>query len=157
MITFGGPAATLAAASQSLSNWRGNPIMMITRSGMILVLALGAAACAPASQSYQPMIDRGVPPPLARNEYQDVAECRQYAEQISPAGSAAKSGLIGALVGAAGGAAIGAAVGAPGTGAAIGAAAGGVGGATYGATGANQSQEDVIRNCMRGRGWRVLN
>ena len=49
--------------------------MTNSRLGMIALLALSAAACA--AQTYQPLIDRGVPPPIGRNEYQDTSECRQ--------------------------------------------------------------------------------
>ena len=55
---------------------------------------------------------------------QDLFECRQYAEQVSPAGKAAVSGLGGAAAGAALGAITGALVGgvSAGSGAAVGAA-----------------------------------
>ena len=54
----------------------------------IAVLAL--AACA---QSYEPIVDmKGVD--QARYQ-QDLAECRTYAEKVSPAGEAATSGVIG--------------------------------------------------------------
>ena len=40
--------------------------MTNSRLGMIALLALSAAACA--AQTYQPLIDRGVPPPIGRKD-----------------------------------------------------------------------------------------
>jgi len=122
------------------------------RLSMVLVAALGVAGCA---QSYQPVVDtKGVD--SARYQ-QDLYECRQYAEQTSPAGDAA----VGAVAGAAGGAALGAIVGAftgsAGTGAAIGAATGGTVGVAGGATKGINDQQTIINNCLRGRGYSVLN
>jgi len=119
----------------------------------VAVLAVGLAACA---QSYQPIVDqRGVDP---TRYSRDLAECRQYAEQVNPAGEA----VAGAVLGAALGAALGAITGSfdsglsTGTGAAAGAAYGGtLGVASAGANGI-EGQIDVIRNCLRGRGYNVL-
>ena len=44
-----------------------------------------------------------------------------------------------------------------GDGAAMGAAVGGFGGLTQGAGQGAKSQMDIIRRCMQGRGWSVLN
>ncbi len=81
----------------------------------------------------------------------DLADCRAYTEQVAVGEKAAK--------GAASGGAIGGAVGAvsshhdAGEGAAIGAITGG-------ARGLNAGERDkvrVVKNCLRGRGYRVLN
>ena len=119
---------------------------------LFLALAAGLAGCA---QSYQPVIDmKGVD---NAKYQQDLAECRQYAEQVNPYERGAMGLAIGALGGAALGAVTGAAVGAPGTGAAIGAGAGGLTGAAVGGgTGAEQ-QKKIIDNCLRNRGYAVLN
>jgi hypothetical protein len=124
------------------------------RLGAILAAATVLAGCA---QSYQPVVDtKGVD--SARYQ-QDLYECRQYAEQKSPAGDAA----IGALGGAAGGAALGAITGAilpgasAGTGAALGAATGGTVGVAGGAYKGVNDQQRIIDNCLRGRGYSVLN
>src|SRR5512132_1083790 len=96
------------------------------------ILALCTAAC-----SSDPIVDmKGVD----QERYsQDLAECRQYADQVHVARSAGG----GALLGAAGGAAVG----------------GGAGGTSGlfagGASGANKEQR-VVRNCLRGRGYHVL-
>ncbi len=115
--------------------------------------ALGLAACA---QTYQPIVDLGG---VDQAKYQrDLADCRQYAEQVDPAGEA----MAGALLGAALGAALGAVTGSfdngisAGTGAAAGAAYGGTLGVASGAAGGVGGQIDVIRNCLRGRGYNVL-
>jgi hypothetical protein len=116
--------------------------------------ALGLAGCTATSQ---PMVDtKGVDP----SRYsQDQTECQQYSEQANIAGDAA----IGAVGGAAGGAALGAITGAlvpgvsAGGGAALGAATGGVLGLGGGAYTAVEQRREIYRNCMRGRGYSVLN
>lgn len=114
--------------------------------------ALLLSACA--SQNYQPVIDtKGV----KMDKYQnDLAECRRLADQVDVAGDTATDTAIGAVAGAAGGALLGAITGNAGTGAAIGAAAGGIGGAGTGAIGSNQRQKNIINNCLKGRGYKVL-
>jgi len=83
---------------------------------------------------------------------QDLYACRQYAAQVN-VGSDALAGLIaGALVGAA----IGAAIGNSDT-AERGASVGAISGVTDGASGALSEQDMVIKNCLIGRGYKVLN
>jgi len=83
---------------------------------------------------------------------QDLAECRAIADQVKVGQKAAGSAVAGAVVGAAVGAAVGnsdTAQRAAGAGAAVGAAKG---------TGRGLSErERVVRNCLRGRGYSVLN
>lgn len=91
------------------------------------------------------------------NQYQyeqDLDECAIYADEVGVAGKA--------VGGAAAGAAVGAAVGAiwdghngnsAGRGAATGAVVGGAGGT---GSGLNERSQ-VVKNCLRGRGYRVLN
>jgi hypothetical protein len=83
---------------------------------------------------------------------QDLAECQGYADQVA-LGQQAGAGALG---GAAVGAAIGAIVGdsdtverAAGTGAVVGGARGAAAGA--------RERSQVVKNCLRGRGYRVLN
>lgn len=52
---------------------------------------------------------------------------------------------------------MGAFFGCAGDGAAMGAAVGGFGGGVRGVADGAHSQVNIIRNCMRGRGWNVLN
>src|SRR5690606_39285529 len=59
---------------------RGGSMKPTTRSAVLVVVALALAACA---RSYEPIVDmKGVD--QARYQ-QDLAECRAYAEQVSPA------------------------------------------------------------------------
>ena len=113
-------------------------------------LALFAAGCS--STPGKPIVDmKGV----NRYQYeQDLAECSEYADEVNVAGKTAG--------GAAAGAAVGAAVGAiwdgyrgnsPERGAATGAVVGGAGGA---GSGLNERSQ-VVKSCLRGRGYRVLN
>ena len=122
-----------------------------------LALAAAMATLAGCAQSYQPVVDtRGND--TARYQ-QDLYECRQYAEQVSPVQDAAVGGLGGAAAGAALGAITGALVGgvSAGQGAAVGAATGGAVGIGAGAyTGVNEQQR-IIDNCLRNRGYSVLN
>jgi len=122
-----------------------------------LALALATATLAGCAQTYQPVVDtKGHD--SARYQ-QDLYECRQYAEQVSPAGQAAVGGLGGAAAGAALGAITGALVGgvSAGQGAAFGAATGGAVGVGTGAYKGVNEQQQVIDNCLRGRGYNVLN
>ncbi len=80
----------------------------------------------------------------------DLAECESYATQVSTGAAVGK--------GAAGGAAVGAAIGAiAGGGAAQGAGIGAVSGGAESARISDREKADVVRNCLRGRGYRVLN
>ena len=122
-----------------------------------LALAVAMATLAGCAQTYQPVVDtRGHD--SARYQ-QDLFECRQYAEQVSPAGKAAVTGLGGAAAGAALGAITGALVGGVGAGeaAAVGAATGGAVGVGAGAYSGVNDQQQIIDNCLRGRGYNVLN
>ncbi len=110
-----------------------------------ITTALFLSACA----SYQPVVDmKGVKP----EKYQkDLAECQNYAMQVDPANQALAGALIGAALGAA---MVGSfddsyALSGAGTGAVAGAAAGTGKGA--------QDQVTIINNCMKGRGYKVLN
>jgi hypothetical protein len=95
-----------------------------------------------------PIIDtKGVDMAAYRN---DLAECETYAEQVSTGKAVGK--------GAAAGAAVGAAIGAIGGGS--GTRGAGVGAVTGGAESArisDREKAEVVRNCLRGRGYRVLN
>lgn len=114
------------------------------KTALILSVAL-LAGCA----SYRPIVDtRGVD----MNRYEtDLAGCQQYADQVSPAGHA----LVGAAAGA-GLAAILAAVSGGRIDSGSSARMSGVLGAAAGGGHGAEAQVNVIRNCMRGRGYSVL-
>lgn len=81
---------------------------------------------------------------------QDLSECREYAKQVD-----SKVGA-GAVVGAVIGGGIGAVLDGS-TGAAKGAGVGAITGTAKGASGTQQEKNKVVKNCMRGRGYKVLN
>jgi hypothetical protein len=87
------------------------------------------------------------------NAYQqDLTECQSYASGVKTGEKTAKGagsgavvgGLIGAITGGASGAAQGAGVGA-------------VGGGARGANAGQRSEVQVVKRCLSGRGYRVLN
>lgn len=110
------------------------------------------AACA--AQNYNPVIDtKGVN--MAKYQ-QDLSECRALAAQVDGNTDTATDALVGAGVGAAGGAALGAITGSAGIGAATGAVVGAFGGGGYGALNSNERQKNILNNCLKGRGYRIL-
>lgn len=111
-------------------------LILCTVSGLLL------SSCAS-----DPIIDpRGVN--MAQFE-KDKADCEQVAQQVNTAGKVGKS--------AAAGAAVGAAVGAIYSDAGKGAAAGAVQGGAAGGLSADQEKARVVRNCLRNRGYQILN
>ncbi|UOA09854.1 glycine zipper family protein [Methylobacter sp. S3L5C] len=106
---------------------------------------------------YQPTVD-SYNDPNAYRINQDMAECKQLADQAS--GGTTKETAIGAgtgaLLGAAGGAIIGAFTGSPGMGAAIGAAGGGFGGGAYKGLSTEEKYKSSYNNCMGNRGHKVV-
>lgn len=116
---------------------------------LFAALALLLAGCA-SQAGRDVIIDRqGVD--LAQYE-RDRAECTRYAEEVR-AGERV-------LANSAGGAAVGGAIGAISNGsdgAARGAAAGAVVGGAHGGKDVWREQQRVVKNCLRGRGYRVLN
>ena len=84
--------------------------------------------------------------------YDDLDDCAEYADQVDTGGNTARSAGRGAVVGGAVGGIIDGSEGA-GKGAGIGA----VTGAAKGVGRSEEEQRRVVKNCMRGRGYRVLN
>jgi len=84
--------------------------------------------------------------------YQDLHECRNYAAQVKSGEKTLGRAIGGAIVGGA----VGAIVGDSGT-AKRAAGAGGVLGGAEGVGAAHREKRQVVRNCLRGRGYRVLN
>ena len=115
------------------------------RAGAVAMVVL-LAACANSA----PVVDRQN---IDEARYQrDLKECQSYAGEVSTASAAGKSALAGAAVGAV----VGAIVGNSGTVA----RSAGVGGTVAGAQGAVQGENEkgqVVKNCLRGRGYKVLN
>ncbi len=84
--------------------------------------------------------------------YADLDDCTAYAEQVQTGENVARGAARGAVVGGA----IGAMVRGPDT-AERGAGIGAVSGAAKGVARSEAEQNRVVRNCLRGRGYRVLN
>ena len=82
----------------------------------------------------------------------DLAECETYADEVSTGQKAGAGAVIGAAIGAAIGAILGN-TSAVARSAGVGAV---VGGAQGTAKGENE-KDQVLRNCLRGRGYKVLN
>lgn len=116
----------------------------------IVAAAAALVGCAgvPHGQDWVPIVD--LKPDQANSDYwRDLVDCREYAAKTLTADQAAAQGaLFGALLGA-----ILSPRGLRNEGAGWG-AAGGAGGA---AVAANRNQESIVRNCLLGRQYRVLN
>lgn len=103
-----------------------------------------------ACSAQKPIIDtQGVD---MRAYEQDLVECRAYAEQVDTGAKVASGAATGAVVGGAMGAVING-----GRGASKGAGVGAIGGAAKGVSSGKREQQQVVRNCLRGRGYKVLN
>lgn len=114
------------------------------------VAAVAVAGCA--THAYRPMVDFAGSQKTQAEYEMDLQDCQAYARQISLGGEAVAGLLAGALVGAA----LGVAIGDSGDWASAGARGGAVGGAVGGGANAAQTQVDIIRRCMSGRGYNVL-
>lgn len=125
----------------------------------ILVVLLAAASLASCSgRGHRPLVDFAASPGKSPATYeQDLAECQRYAEAVSPGRGAGRGAAGGAVLGGVASGLFGGIVGGDvGRSAAAGAAVGGLGGAAGGAGAAARTQEEIINNCMRGRGYSVL-
>ncbi len=108
-------------------------------------------------QQYTPVVDPGSVHNSDRY-YRDQAECRAIAKQGAPGWKdTAKDTVVGGAVGTGTGALIGAIAGDAVKGLAYGAVIGGVAGGAKGVYDSEKGYEQIYRNCMRGRGYNVLN
>ena len=111
---------------------------------MAIALMVG---CATRGANYVPLVDMKNRDPVMFN--QDVTECQQYAKQrLDAAGGAVAGAIIGALIGTAL-----SPRGYRNEMAGYGATAGAISGGAQ----ANESQEVIIKRCLAGRGYNVLN
>ena len=83
---------------------------------------------------------------------QDLAECRGYGSEVKTSEKGARGAVSGAVVGGAVGAIVDGSEGA-GRGAGVGAVTGGAKGISQG----EREEVQVVKRCLRGRGYRVLN
>jgi len=114
---------------------------------LVVVAAVGCAGA-----DVRPIVDmKGV----NESAYEkDLQECQAYAKEQSGMGSSAAKGAgAGAVVGGL----LGLVTGSNKTGIAQAAGAGAVIGTAGGAYSGNQAQEAVVKRCLSGRGYRVLN
>jgi len=111
-----------------------------------ILLLVSVTACA----SHKVIIEReGVD--MAKYE-RDLDACKQYAEEVDSGAEVGKSALGGAVVGGAVGAILGGRRSAERL-----AGVGAVTGAAHGAGSAGREKNTVVKNCLRGRGYKVLN
>ena len=117
----------------------------------IILSAAILAGCANTGAQYQPLVDGRT---QGANYSQDLAECQSYATQRAGATEGAVAGeVFGALLGVALLAVGGGRGGWGNEVAAVGAVAGGLQGAAAG----ESTQRDIIKRCLAGRGYSVLN
>lgn len=117
----------------------------------IAILGLCLVAQSAVAIDYRPLVDEEAIADRGRYE-QDLIACRGYANRLSPGQNAVSGAIAGALLGAA----IGAALGDRGSIARSTAGYGAISGATAAAGGTYNTQINVIRNCMMGRGYMIL-
>lgn len=124
--------------------------MMTARLATLFVVFTGLTGCATTDEINKPIVDmKGV----NRQQYQsDLSDCSQYANQVATGAKAGAGAVGGAVVGGALGAVFGG-----GSGAGEGAAAGAVVGGARGVGKGVQERSSVIKNCLRNRGYSVLN
>ncbi len=114
---------------------------------LIVLAGLSALLLTGCSSAPGPIIDtKGVN--MARYEA-DLQDCEGYSEQIHIERGVAKGTVAGGAVGAATGAVLGDT--------AKGAGVGAIGGAARSAQRGEEEKTRVVNNCLRGRGYRVLN
>ena len=127
-----------------------DPMLIRMRQATVISLVFLLAAVAACATTDEIIIDKkGVS--MASYEA-DLAECRAYSSEVKSAEKTAR--------GAASGAVIGGAIGAITGGSSRAVEGAGVGAVTGGARGASEGERDeiqVVKNCLRGRGYRVLN
>jgi len=120
---------------------------LLVLSSLVVAVTVGCAGA-----NVRPLVDmKGVNEAAYEN---DLKDCQAYAQQQSGMGStAAKGAGAGAVVGGL----LGLVTGGNGSGIAQAAGAGAVIGAAGGAFSGNQAQEAVVKKCLSGRGYKVLN
>lgn len=119
---------------------------------LIVGATIGLSACAGAD--YRPVVDMNGHTTAQYNH--DLVLCQYQARSVRNNGNEAKDAAIGAVGGAAGGALLGAIGGSAGLGAGIGALAGLVGTAGYKEVQTENREENVVKGCMRAKGFTIF-
>jgi outer membrane lipoprotein SlyB len=118
------------------------------------IVFLFAALTACQGSNYRPVIDaKGQD---MSNYEPDLVECQAIAKESGVLEKVGKNAAIGAVTGAIIGSVVGAITGNVGTSAAAGAGYGGTAGGVDGAVSGYRDQEQIVVNCMAGRGYKVL-
>ncbi|MCW0180321.1 hypothetical protein [Zavarzinia sp.] len=120
----------------------------------VLAAALALSACA---SGYRPVVDPSMSKAPPGYYEHDLAYCQNLADQVPTGNEAASNALGGAALGAIAGGVIGSFSGDFGKGLAAGAGIGAATGAARGTVNAEEEKRRVIDNCMRNRGYSVLN
>ena len=108
-------------------------------------LGLGLSLTACADGPYEPIVDGQV----SRNYQSDLTACRQVSTQKQSTGKGATAGaVVGGLIGGAEDESVGGAV--------VGAALGGLIGSAEEKAEVRDDQDQIVFNCMRGRGHNVV-
>ena len=119
----------------------------------VLAIAM-LAGCATVPTTYTPVIDtQEIVTDDAKAKYwQDLIQCRQYANQIDAARGAAAGAVLGAVIGVG----VGLLFGLRGKDLAQVAGVGALSGGVNVAAEAGRSVVQIVNNCMAGRGYKVL-
>jgi outer membrane lipoprotein SlyB len=119
---------------------------------LIVGVTIGLSACAGAD--YRPVVDMTGHTQAQYNR--DLALCQYQARSVRNNGNEVKDAAIGTVGGAAGGALLGAIGGNAGLGAGVGALVGLVGTAGYKEAQTENREENVVKRCMRARGFTIF-
>jgi outer membrane lipoprotein SlyB len=129
-----------------------NKMALVKSMSLIIGVTIGLSACAGAD--YRPVVDMNGHTQTKYNH--DLALCQYQARSVRNNGNEAKDAAIGAVGGAAGGALLGAIGGSAGLGAGVGALAGLVGTAGYKEVQTENREENVVKSCMRAKGFTIF-
>ena len=129
---------------------------MKTKATITAICAALSVGCATQPQGHRSLVDTYAPGFSHEQYLVDIDQCNSLAAQRPVGASAANGAMGGLLVGALFGALVGSAYGDTGYGAKYGAALGTTSGAVQGAASGVEAQKHIVRECMRGRGYRVL-
>ena len=126
---------------------------LLIRTTVVAISAAAIFGCKTTDEINAPIVDMPNPTYQQREEYvANLNECSAYADEVQTARKAGAGAVTGAAIGGAVGAIFGGSHGAAqgaGSGAVVGGAQGGLQGA--------EERSRVIKSCLRGRGYKVLN
>ena len=122
-----------------------------------IMMLLGSMLLTACATGYKPVVDPAAVTD-ARKYQMDTAECQYLAQENTKAGTrVAENSVAGGAVGTGAGALLGVISGNTTKGLATGAVIGGLAGLLKGGQESEEVYRQIFRNCMRGRGYNVLN